>query len=128
MIFDTNVLIRLERELKKGETGPVTEFLEKLPQGRICITPTIAGEFCSGISMADRRLWDEALAPYEMLEITSETAWIYGVVYRDLSARGELIGANDMWIAATALSHGLPIATGNVREFEKVSRLIVVPV
>ena len=44
MILDTNVLIRLERELRKGEAGPATQFLESLPQGRICITPTIAGD------------------------------------------------------------------------------------
>ena len=128
MILDTNVLIRLERELRKGESGPATQFLESLPQGRICITPTIAGEFCSGISMADREVWDEALAPYEMLEITAETAWIYGAIYRDLAQRGELIGTNDLWIAATALKHGLPLATGNFREFERVRSLVVVQV
>ena len=32
MILDTNVLIRLERELRKGEAGPATQFLENLPQ------------------------------------------------------------------------------------------------
>ena len=32
------------------------------------------------------------------------------------------------WIAATALTHGPPLATGNVREFERVRRLLVVPV
>ncbi len=128
MILDTNVLIRLERELRKGEAGPATKFLESLPQGRICITPTIAGEFCSGISMADRGIWDEALAPYEMLEITPETAWVYGAVYRDLAPRGKLMGTNDLWIAATALTHGLPLATGNVREFGRVQRLVLVAV
>ena len=128
MILDTNVLIRLERELRKGETGPVTHFLECLPQGRICITPTIAGEFCSGISMANRTLWDEALAPYEMLEITPETAWIYGSIYRDLASQGNLIGTNDLWIAATAITHGLPLATGNVHEFQRVQGLVIVPV
>jgi predicted nucleic acid-binding protein len=128
MILDTNILIRLERELNKREIGPATQFLENLPEGRICITLTVAGEFCSGTSMAEREIWEEALAPYEMLEITPETAWIYGGIYRELSKRGELIGTNDMWIAATALTHGLPIATGNVREFEKVDGLLVVPV
>lgn len=128
MILDTNVLIRLERELKGGESGPAVRFLEDLPQGRICIIPTIAGEFCSGISMAERKIWDDALEPYEMLEITPESAWIYGMIYRDLAKRGELIGTNDMWIAATALTHGLPVATGNIREFEKVDGLAVVPV
>ena len=81
MILNTNVLIRLERELKKREIGPATRFLGSLIDGRICITPTIAGEFCSGSSMADRDKWNEALAPYEMLGITPETAWTYGTVF-----------------------------------------------
>jgi len=128
MILDTNILIRLERELKKNENGPVTLFMNSLPQGRICITPTIAGEFCSGISMAERSLWEDALAPYEMVKITTECAWVYGAIYRDLAKKGELIGTNDMWIAATAMTHGLPVATGNIREFGRVEGLLVIPV
>ena len=128
MILDTNVLIRLERELRKQESGPATRFMEQLPPSRICITPTIAGEFCSGASMSKRAIWEKALAPYEMLDITSETSWIYGEIYRHLAAEGQLIGANDIWIAATALTHRLPVATGNIREFEKVNGLTAVPV
>ncbi|MGJ8634119.1 MAG: type II toxin-antitoxin system VapC family toxin [Luteolibacter sp.] len=128
MILDTNVLIKLERELKKGEEGPATRFLKKLPQGRICITPTVAGEFRSGNSMANKKLWNEALAPYEMLKITPETSWIYGEIYRNLAARGSLIGANDMWIAATALTYFLPVATGNTQEFQRVENLTVLPI
>jgi tRNA(fMet)-specific endonuclease VapC len=128
VILDTNILIRLERELKKRERGSATRFMEQLPASRICITPTIAGEFCSGASMAKKERWEKALVVYEMLDITSETSWIYGEIYRDLAAQGALIGANDIWIAATALTHGLPIATGNLREFQRVRGLVVVPV
>ncbi len=128
MILDTNILIRLERELKMGVSGPAIQFLEGLPTGRLCITPTIAGEFGSGVSMADRSLWEEALALYEMLEITPDAAWFYGKIYRDLSKRGKLIGTNDMWIAATALAHRMPVATGNVGEFRRVDGLEVISV
>lgn len=128
MILDTNILIRLERELKKRERGSAILFIEALPTGRLCITPTIAGEFGSGVSMADKTLWQDALAPYEMLEITPETAWLYGEVYRDLSKHGKLIGTNDMWIAATALAHNMAIATGNYGEFRRVDGLEVIPV
>jgi tRNA(fMet)-specific endonuclease VapC len=40
-----------------------------------------------------------------------------------LAARGELIGAHDLWIAATALAHGMGLATGNTREFKRVPGL-----
>jgi tRNA(fMet)-specific endonuclease VapC len=63
-----------------------------------------------------------------MLEITRETGWIDGAVCRDLAPRGELIETNDLWIAATAMTHGLPLATGNAREFGRVRGFTVVQV
>ena len=60
--------------------------------------------------------------------INAETAWHYGVQYRDLAKRGELIGTNDLWIAASALAHQLPLATGNTNEFQRVSGLSVIGV
>ena len=33
--------------------------------------------------------------------------WHYGGIHRALAAKSPLIGGNDLWIAATALTHGL---------------------
>lgn len=128
MIFDTNILIRLEREIRRGEDGVVSRFVAQLPEGRMCITPTIAGEFASGISMSRRPVWESFCAAYELLPITADTAWQYGEIYRHLAAEGQLIGTNDLWIAATALSHQLPVLTGNEGEFRRVPNLTVVGV
>jgi tRNA(fMet)-specific endonuclease VapC len=128
MIFDTNVLIRLERETRRRVEGPASAFVRALPETRMCITPTIAGELSSGISMSDRAVWEWFCAAYEMLSLTAETSWTYGKIYRHLASQGQLIGTNDLWIAATGLTHQLPIATGNVAEFNRVPGLIVVPV
>lgn len=46
-------------------------------------------------------------------------------MFRALKAAGTLIGANDMWIAATALAHGQPLLTRNAREFTRVPGLQV---
>lgn len=128
MIFDTNILIRLERELRKKQNGPVCRFISELSETRMCITPTIAGEFCSGISMSRRSVWESFCAAYELLTITSDTAWYYGEIYRHLSAQGQLIGTNDLWIAATAITHDLPILTANVQEFRRVPNLDVIEI
>ena len=37
----------------------------------------------------------------------------------------ELIGAHDLWIAATALAHGMGVATANPRDFRRVPGLRV---
>jgi predicted nucleic acid-binding protein len=39
-----------------------------------------------------------------------------------------MIGAHDIWIAATALSHGMDVITSNVAEFERVPGLTVIAV
>lgn len=45
-----------------------------------------------------------------------------------LERDGEAIGAHDMWIAATAVSQGMEIATANPTEFEQVPGLTVVAI
>ena len=51
----------------------------------------------------------------------------YGEIYRVLVAKGQLIGANDLWIAATALTHRKGVVTNNVDEFSRALGLTVVP-
>ena len=36
---------------------------------------------------------------------------------------GVLIGANELWIAATALAHRMPLVTGDVRHYSRVPEL-----
>ena len=47
-------------------------------------------------------------------------------VARASVALSQVIGAHDLWIAATALAHGLGVATGNVADLERVPGLRVV--
>jgi len=44
----------------------------------------------------------------------------------DLAERGDPIGAHDLWIAATALAHGLGVATRNSSHYDRVPGLRVV--
>ena len=76
-------------------------------------------------SLARRPVWEAFLAPFQMLPHDSEVAWRYGEIQRDLSARGLVIGANDLWIAAVGLARDLPVVTRNEREFARVPGLEV---
>jgi tRNA(fMet)-specific endonuclease VapC len=128
VIIDTDVLIWLERETRRGTPGKATALFQSLTGTRICITPTIAGEIACGASMSGREAWEKFLLPFEMLSIDAEAAWHYGEQFRLLASQGQLIGSNDLWIAATALAHELPLATGNVQEFGRIQGLGVVGV
>jgi tRNA(fMet)-specific endonuclease VapC len=45
------------------------------------------------------------------------------MIRSDLAVRGELIGNNDLWIAAHAKSLDLTLVTNNEKEFQRVSGL-----
>jgi tRNA(fMet)-specific endonuclease VapC len=52
--------------------------------------------------------------------LSGEAATAYGEIRAALKARGEMIGGNDLWIAAHAKSAGLTVVTNNKREFKRV--------
>ena len=45
------------------------------------------------------------------INIDSETSEFYATVYRALRTKGKPIPTNDMWIAASALQHGLALCS-----------------
>ncbi|MBC8011104.1 MAG: type II toxin-antitoxin system VapC family toxin, partial [Burkholderiales bacterium] len=45
--------------------------------------------------------------------------------FRHLRTCGQLIGTNDLWIAANARAHGRPLVTNNTAEFTRVPGLDV---
>ena len=47
----------------------------------------------------------------------------YALIRADLQARGQLIGGNDLLIAAIARSHDVTLATHNTGEFNRVAGL-----
>jgi tRNA(fMet)-specific endonuclease VapC len=49
-------------------------------------------------------------------------AEVYGRVRAYLAQQGQLIGPNDLLIAATALAYGATLVTHNTREFGRVPR------
>lgn len=126
MILDSSFLVDFERETAHRKTGPATKFLETRTDEELCITFTIAGELAAGESMGrDRAKWDCFIRPFRFFGYNDEVAWRFGEIFRELRRKGALIGANDMWIAATALANGQPLVTRNVDEFRRVSDLEV---
>lgn len=91
-------------------------------------TPRRCSEGCSlaaGIAQTERAVWERLLSPFQILPWTPEVAWRHGQLYRYLADQGLLVGANDLWIAATAVAHGLPLVTAADRRFSRVPGLDV---
>jgi tRNA(fMet)-specific endonuclease VapC len=63
--------------------------------------------------------------PYVSLPFDDDCARVYGRVRTELKRLGQMIGSNDLMIAATAIANRLTLVTHKVREFERVPELLL---
>lgn len=125
LILDTTFLVDYERENARGRPGRALAFLEEHETTRLYITFTVAGEVAAGGSLSERHTWETFLGPFYVLPSSPDVSWEYARAFRHLEKNGQLIGANDLWIAATGLAHRMPIVTANHKDFARVPGLDV---
>ena len=84
----------------------------------IFFNPIIIGELIAGFSMGRQETRNRAMlqeflssARVQTLVIDEETAERYGAIISYLRRKGTPIPTNDLWIAASAMQHGLKILT-----------------
>lgn len=71
---------------------------------------------------------DSVLDQFSAVSIDLRIAREHSRITAELISAGEMIGVHDSWIATTALTYGYAVATTNVREFDRVSGLEVIPI
>ncbi len=123
LILDTSFVVALERERKRGQAGPAKTFLRDHLEDHFFITFTVAGELACGRSAAAKYHWQRLCRPFPILPWNPGISWIYGEIYRHLQEKGTVIGSNDLWIAATALSKDFCLVSNNLRDFRKIPQL-----
>lgn len=69
---------------------------------------------------------DEVLDQFNVIEITERVAHVHAEVWSELERHGTTVGDHDLWIGATALTHGFGVMTRNARDFERIPGLRVV--
>jgi predicted nucleic acid-binding protein len=124
VIFDTTFLIDLQRETRRRSAGSVHRFIAPVP-APLLISFVTEGEFASGHTLSQEADMRAFLRKFQVLHSSSDIDWTYSRLYRDLKSRGQLIGTNDLWIAATALVHDEPLVTRNAADFRRVPHLTV---
>lgn len=128
VLIDTTVLINAER---RGQS--LDQAIGDRDRAMSVIT---ANELLNGVHRAQTNAGrarrsafvEHVISAMEPLPITTTIARAHAEIWAELEKNGDLIGAHDLWIAATALSHGMDIATANTRDFGRVPGLDVVPV
>lgn len=124
-LLDTNILIAL------GKRRPAAEQrLAILPAGAILLSSVVVAEIEYGIAKSarpehNRQFYDVLLRGFEVIDFDAAAAKHYGLLRLDLERRGQIIGPNDLLIAAQALASGAVLVTDNVGEFSRVGGLVV---
>ena len=125
-ILDTDICSYIMKRshaqlLKKIQTIPLAEqavsvvtMAELLYGAKLSTKPKLAIES-----------FDVFIKHLAVLDWTREAAEHYADIRADLKGRGEMIGANDLLIAAHARSVKFVLVTNNVREFRRVKGLKV---
>ena len=126
LLIDTDLLIDLEHG------GAATVGIlgdEDCAISVITVSELLHGVLrASSATRARRRAFVEhLLAGLQAIPVSEPVARVHAEIWSQLADRGEPIGAHDLWIAATAIAHGLALATRNRAHFERVPGLRVVP-
>ncbi len=126
LLIDTNILIACE----KG-TLDLNQVLSEQGDDTVFLSVISASELLHGVHRAaneqvrTRRMAfvERVLSGMEILDIDISVARIHAKLWSDLAGAGQMIGAHDLWLAASALANDCAVVTRNVREFERVPGL-----
>jgi tRNA(fMet)-specific endonuclease VapC len=128
LVIDTSALVALER----SNTG----WSEGLPNEPAAMAAIVYAELLVGAKMAESRRRaaarrakiDALLTAMPVVDFGLEAAERWADLYAHLSRRGQLIPANDLVVAATALEleYGVLVGTSDEAHFRRVPNLRVV--
>lgn len=104
-------------------------ILQRLTMVQAVVSSTVLGELYAGAYLAAKTGQQlayiaELIRISRLLDCDRDTAEHFGLIKADLQRRGKMIPVNDIWIAASALQYGLPLATRD-NHFKNVTGLVV---
>ena len=122
-LLDTNTVIYVIRETPVAVRD---RFIAHT--GQLGISSITYAELTYGVQKSQQRAMNRAALErfcvrVELLPYTVEAAEQYGLIRSDLEARGQVIGPNDLHIAAHAKAANLTLVSNNLKEFERVEGL-----
>jgi tRNA(fMet)-specific endonuclease VapC len=122
-LWDTDTCIYARRRPPK-----IVARLADLGPGDVRISVVTYGELVYGTTKSadpEQALagLGRFIASISVLPLPEAAGDLYAEIRHGLATKGELIGPNDLWIAAHALAADLTLVTNNEREFRRVKGL-----
>ncbi|MBS1230149.1 MAG: plasmid maintenance protein [Proteobacteria bacterium] len=124
-LLDTNIVIYV---IKKRPLQVLGIFNRQ--HGRMAISSITLAELAHGAEKSsdiprNTAIVEDFVSRLAVLPYDDKASWHYGNIRTVLEQRGQVIGLNDLHIAAHARSHGLTLVSNNLREFERVPGLLL---
>jgi tRNA(fMet)-specific endonuclease VapC len=123
-LLDTNICIYIRRKKPEG----VLRRFRALKQGEAVLSVITFGELIYGAEKSAQReaaleLLRELARMLPVMGLPETAADAYGTIRAELERKGQMIGNNDLWIAAHAKAAELTLVSNNEREFRRVQGL-----
>jgi tRNA(fMet)-specific endonuclease VapC len=124
--LDSNICIYHMRD----SAPKVSERLQQTPVSEIRIPSMVAAELLYGAEKSGKREYNlkvvkAFLSLYETVHFDQKAAGHYAVIRAELERKGQIIGGNDIVIAATTLANAGILVTHNVNEFSRINGLML---
>ena len=125
-MLDTNACIRY----LNGRSPKLRAKFDATDPAQICVSSIVKAELFFGAAMsrdpaktlANQRVF---LSRFASIAFDDAAAEADGEIRADLTRRGDLIGPNDLLIAAICRVHNLTLVTHNVSEFGRIAGLAI---
>ncbi|WP_439617232.1 type II toxin-antitoxin system VapC family toxin [Shinella sp.] len=124
-MLDTNII----SDIIRNPFGPAARRIEEVGPRDICTSIVVAAELRYGCAKkGSARLLEKVegvLGTIPVLPLDVPVDAEYGVIRAELEMAGQIIGLNDLLIAAHAQALNLTLVTDNTREFGRIRGLDV---
>lgn len=124
-LLDTNII----SDVAHNPAGLVAKKLGEIDPDEVVSSVVVAAEVWFGVennpSFKSRARTESFMETVRVLGMDPEVAQIYGRVRAEMKRGGRTLGANDLLIAAHALSLGAILVTGDDKAFVQVPGLKV---
>jgi tRNA(fMet)-specific endonuclease VapC len=124
-LLDTNIV----SDLVRNPRGPSARRLREVGEGAVFTSVVVAGELRYGAAKkGSPRLSAQlelVLGALKVLPLEIPANVVYGGIRADLERKGQMIGGNDLLIAAHAITAGATLVTDNESEFSRIGDLAI---
>ena len=123
ILLDTSILIDYYRKTNKANSV----WIKLIDEGyAFSISAITKYEWYSGAIKTQIDFWDSILATISIIPFDETCVDTAVIINATLKRKSKQIDLADLFIASTAVTHDLPIATLNKKHFERIDELILI--